>query len=181
MIISRNLLMTIIVVMSILCSFSLLISYYAARCSNEETDEETHLRGTFLIIGVILFMGAISLFDVSESKTGSVLIKQYEIIQADNDKSIKGSGTRYRFDISSKNEFNFYYKENNAIQHKTINFDFPIYEDANSVYLEEYSYKVMESCKLFWLIELKTYVSEEKEYKLHIPEGQFEKQNIEFN
>lgn len=126
-------------------------------------------------------MGVMSLFGATESRTDSVPSKRYEIIQAANNKSIKSSGTRYRFDISSNNEFNFYYKENNAIQHKTIDFDFPIYEDANSAYLEEHSYKVMESCKLFWLIELKTYVSEEKEYKLHIPEGQFEKQNIEFN
>lgn len=53
MIISRNLLMTIIVVMSILCSLSLLISCYAVRSSNEEADEEASQRGAFLIIGIV--------------------------------------------------------------------------------------------------------------------------------
>lgn len=135
-----------------------------------------------IIIGSVLLAGGLSLCcSAGNSRTDSVPLKQYEIIEASNDKSINGSGTRYKFDISSSNEFNFYYKENNAIQHKTINFDFPIYEDADSAYLEEYSYKVMESYKLFWAIKFKTYVSEEKEYKLHIPEGQFEKQDIEFN
>lgn len=181
MIISKIILTYGIVVMVFIGILSLLI-VIGIKLDLVEEDYGGKKSLFLIIIGSVLLAGGLGLScTYGDSRTESVFLKQYEIIQADNDKSIKGSGTRYRFDISSNNEFNFYYKENNAIQHKTINFDFPIYEDADSVYLEEYSYKVMETYKLFWLIEFKTYVSEETEYKLHIPQGQFEKQNIEFH
>ena len=66
------------------------------------------------------------------------------------------------------------------INHKTVKFDFPMIEDSDSVYLEEYSHEVYRTSKLFWIIELKYVKCTEYTYELHMPKGQFEKQDIKF-